>query len=148
MANKSVSKTEGSELKEKVKHLEAVIQNMFQNVVRLDAEISELKSKAKNKYITEKTAGFFNQQTWLTVQKVIISKPSTAELITDQAEQHDDLKCDMCEYLCKKKNIMKKHMNTKHNHNSIAKECSSKVTPEKVQDQQEQTKTNDDKDKN
>ena len=54
MANILVSKTEGSELKEKVKPLEAVIQNMFQNVIRLGAKISELKAKTKSKNITEK----------------------------------------------------------------------------------------------
>ena len=35
-------------------------------------------------------------------------KPSTDEVITDQAEQHDDLKCDICEYMCKKKKTILK----------------------------------------
>ena len=56
MAEKIVSTTEGCELKEKVKLLEAVIQNVFQNVIRLDTEISELKTKSKSKDITEKTS--------------------------------------------------------------------------------------------
>ena len=38
-------------------------------------------------------------------------------------------------------------MNTKHNRNHIAKECSSKDTSEKVHDHQEQTETNEKKDK-
>ena len=42
---------------------------------------------------------------------------------------------------------MEKHINTKHNHNSVAKECSSKDTSEKVKDQREQTETNEEKGK-
>ena len=75
------------------------------------------------------------------------SKQEIIEIIKDKAEQHDNLKCDVCEYMCKKKETMKKHMNTKHNHHDIAKECSSKDTSEKVQDHQEQTETNEKKDK-
>ena len=118
MANKLVS-----ELKENVKLLDAVIQNMFQNVMRLDAEIRELKAKAESKDITDKTALQFISTHRVNsseekcqskmeiiakevdiVKKVIISKQPT-----DQAEQHDDLKCDMCEYMCKKKKHNKKH---------------------------------------
>ena len=33
----------------------------------------------------------------------------------DKGKQEVDLKCDMCEYTCKKRNILNKHMNTKHN---------------------------------
>ena len=55
MADKLVSTTEGCELKEKVKLIEAVIKNLFQNVIRLDKEISELKTKSKSEDITEKT---------------------------------------------------------------------------------------------
>ena len=102
--------------------MEAVIQNMFQNVIRLDAEISELKAKAKRKDITEKTAVQLESTDTVNsseekcqskqeiivkevdiIKKVIISKPSKVEVIKDKAEQHDDLKCDMCEYMCKKK---------------------------------------------
>ena len=39
------------------------------------------------------------------IKKVIVSKPSTVEVIKDKAEQHDDLKCDMCEYMYKKKTL-------------------------------------------
>ena len=95
---------------------------MFQNVIRLDAEISELKAKAKSKDITEKTAVQLESTDTVNtseekcqskqeiivkevdiIKKVIVSKPSTVEVIKDKAEQHDDLKCDMCEYMCKKK---------------------------------------------
>ena len=33
----------------------------------------------------------------------------------DMVKDIDELKCDMCNYRCKKKNILVKHMNTKHN---------------------------------
>ena len=118
MENKLVSNTEGTELKEKVKHLEAVIQNMFQNVIRLNAKICKLKRKTKIKDITEKTSVELESTDTVnsseekcqskqeiivkkvdTIKKVIISKPSTIEIIKDKAEQHDDFKCDVCEYM-------------------------------------------------
>ena len=143
MADKLVSATEGCELKEKVKLLEAVIQNLFQNVIRLDKEISELKTKTKSKNITEKTSDEHKLTDTVnsskekckskqenivkeagTSKEVIISKPSAVEVKTDNTEQHANLQSDVCEYTCKKKNTMEKHMNIKHNSNHIAKECS------------------------
>ena len=122
MANKLVSNTEGSELKEKVKLLEAVIQNMFQNVIRLETEISELKTKSKSKDITEKTSDEPKSTDTVnsseekckskqenivkevdTTKEVIISKPSAVEVKTDNTEQHANLQYDVCEYTCKKK---------------------------------------------
>ena len=36
--------------------LEAVVQNIFITIIKLDAEVSDLKSKCKTKDITNKTA--------------------------------------------------------------------------------------------
>ena len=33
----------------------------------------------------------------------------------DMDKTNDDLKCEMCEYSCKKRNMLIKHINTKHN---------------------------------
>ena len=49
-------KVEHNELKEKVKLLEAVVQNMFQNLIRLDREVGELRTINKSKDITEKAS--------------------------------------------------------------------------------------------
>ena len=49
-------KVESNELKEKVKLLEAVVQNMFQNLIRLDREVGELRTINKSKDITEITS--------------------------------------------------------------------------------------------
>ena len=49
-------KVEHNELKEKVKLLEAVVQNMFQNLIRLGREVSELRNINKSKDITEKAS--------------------------------------------------------------------------------------------
>ena len=53
----------------------------------------------------------------------------------------------LSEYMYKKKPIKKNHMNIKHNHNHIDKECNSKDTSEKVKDQQEPANTIEKKDK-
>ena len=74
-------------------------------------------------------------------------KPSTVEVIKDKAEEHDDLQCDFVNICARQKKIMKKYMNTKHKRDLIAKECNSKDTSEMVKDQQEQTETNEKKDK-
>ena len=111
---------EGCELKEKVKLLEAVFQNLFQNVIRLDTEISELKTKTKSKDSTEKTSDEPKPTDMVnsskekckskqenivkeadTTEEVIISKPSAVEVRTINTEQHSNLQCDVCEYTCK-----------------------------------------------
>ena len=45
--------TEDNEMKEKVNILEAVVQKMFLNVIKLEAEVDELKTKIKNWDISE-----------------------------------------------------------------------------------------------
>ena len=41
-------------------------------------------------------------------------KNTTVEVKEDSSKQNNDLKCEMCDYSCKKDNIMKKHINMKH----------------------------------
>ena len=54
MASKLVNKenvtvnTEDTEMKDKVKMLEAVVQKMFLNIIKLEAEVNEFKAKTKN----------------------------------------------------------------------------------------------------
>ena len=113
MAEKIVSTTEGCELKEKVKLLEAIIQNVFQNVIRLNTEISELKTKSKSKDITEKTSDEPKSKDMVnssevmevdTTKEVLSSKPTAVEVKKDNTEQHAYLQWDVCEYTCRKKN--------------------------------------------
>ena len=48
-------------------------------------------------------------------KKVVNSKPYTVLHKKDKGKQEEvDLKCDMCQYTCKKRNQLNKHMNTKH----------------------------------
>ena len=41
-------------------------------------------------------------------------KNTTVEVKEDSSKQNNYLKCEMCDYSCKKDNIMKKHINMKH----------------------------------
>ena len=56
-----------------------------------------------------------NEKEEVTNQEVLESYQSKVEVKQVRVPQNDDLKCDMCEYRCKKKDTLKKHMNTKHN---------------------------------
>ena len=40
--------TEDTDMKDKVKMLEAVVQKMFHNIIKIEAEVNELKAKTKN----------------------------------------------------------------------------------------------------
>ena len=40
--------------------------------------------------------------------------PPIVEVNKDNGNQNNDLKCEICDFSCKKVNIMKKHMNMKH----------------------------------
>ena len=54
-------------------------------------------------------------------------KPPTVEVKKDKGKHNQDLKCEICDYSCKKMNMMKKHINMKHgDHN--CKKC-DKVFP-------------------
>ena len=44
-----------------------------------------------------------------TTKEVEISKPFEVEVKTDNTEQHANLQCDVCEYMCKKKHNEKSH---------------------------------------
>ena len=48
------------------------------------------------------------------VDSIKNTKQSTLEVNEDVVKLNNDLKCDMCQYSCKKKNSFNKHMNTKH----------------------------------
>ena len=61
-------------------------------------------------------------------KKVLNSKPSIVLDKKGKGKQEEvDLKCEMCQYTCKKRNQLNKHMNTKHNDHTC-KVC-SKVYP-------------------
>ena len=46
-------------------------------------------------------------------------KPPTVEVKKDKGKHNQDHKCEICDYSCKKMNMMKKHINMKHgDHNS------------------------------
>ena len=111
--------TTDNELNEKVKMLEAVVQKMFINIVKLEAEVGDLKSKCKTKDITDKTALWIFEAKWKEQQENAEKETATAKCPLqdqqDMVKDNDELKCDMCSYRCKKKNILVKHMNTKHN---------------------------------
>ena len=120
------SNTNKNELNEKVKMLEAVVQKMFINIIKLEAEVSDLKSKCKTKDITNETALKIVEAKWkdqqenaeketVTDKEVIQSKQCLLQAPQDMVKENDELKCDMCNYRCKKKHILVKHMNTMHN---------------------------------
>ena len=122
--------TEERELKEKVKILEAVVQKMFVNVIKLDAEINNKKVTIKDNYIIvdandDKTECKSKQENSFREdgnnQKPNY-KPPTVEVRQANDKQNNDLKCEMCDYKCKNINTMKKHVNMK-NVDSMCKIC-------------------------
>ena len=116
---------------------------MFLNIIKLGAEFWDIKAKAKNSDINEKALEMKSPDEvnvekaecqWTketsaeeveTTEKVKNTKQPRVEVKDDIVKQSDDMKCDMCHYSCKKQNIMKKHMHTKHSgqqHSSDLKE--------------------------
>ena len=121
--NKEInSNTEDSEMKEKVKLLEAVVQKMFLNVIKLEAEVNELKNKIKKDIIEEPV--FVSEHTddhnikdaesKSSQERTVNEDDTTAAVKISEGTQNMDLKCDLCDYSCKKKNMIKKHMKIKH----------------------------------
>ena len=117
------SNTEDSEMKEKVKLLEAVVQKMFLNVIKLEAEDNELKTKIKNRDIIEEPVfvsehtdnhNIKNAESKSSQERTVNEDDATAAVKIGEGKQNMDLKCDLCDYSCKKKNMMKKHMKIKH----------------------------------
>ena len=106
-----------------------MVQNMFQNLIRLDREVSELRNINISKDITEKAS--IEQ---LSIKEVNISekerqsKEETTSKEVDIVKKvnntklgefkedklNDHLKFDKCDYSGKKSICMMKHMNTKH----------------------------------
>ena len=147
-------KVEHNELKEKVKLLEAVVQNMFQNLIRLDREVGELRTINKSKDITEKASTkrlsikevtipekeYQSKEETISKEVDIIKKVNNPKLSNFKEDKlNDHFKCDNCDYSCKKSNVMKKHMNTKHctdhlekDHNSDKKENMSNEKIDKI----------------
>ena len=127
-----------------MKLLEAVVQNMFQNLIRLDREAGELRTINKSKDITEKASTkllsikevtipekeYQSKEETISKEVGIIKKVNNPKLSNFKEDKlNDHFKCDNCDYSCKKSNLMKKHMNTKHctdhlekDHNSDKKE--------------------------
>ena len=117
MASKLVNKenvtvnTDDTELKDKVKMLEAVVQKMFLNIIKLEAEVQDFKAETKNKI--KETDDILTGKT--SKEKMLSSKPVNEVDVKDTSKSSDDFKCEMCEYSSKKRNMLNKHMNTKHN---------------------------------
>ena len=106
---------------------------MFVNVIQLEAEVKELKIQVQNKF-TIKTGALKPDPTGKinnveadnqskqeeihgkddSIESVIISKSSTDGIKLEEGKQNNDLKCNVCDYNCKKQNILTKHMNNKH----------------------------------
>ena len=130
MANKIINQenkienmmTEDSQLKEKVQLLEAVVQKMFVNVIQLEAKINNKKITIKGKEIIEEDIGEETEHKSNLVKTVgedgtnikLNYKPPLVEVEQDKCKQNNDLKCEICDYSCKKINMLKKHMNMKH----------------------------------
>ena len=119
---------EDTEMKEKVKLLEAVVQKMFLNVIKLEAKVTDSTTKHKSIVTSEEAADEvnmldsecknrpeINRKEDNTESKESSSNPSTVLDKKDEGKQEEvDLKCDMCQYTCKKRKMLIKHMNTKH----------------------------------
>jgi hypothetical protein len=48
-------------------------------------------------------------------ENILFSKPLNVNDQKDMSKSNDDFKCEMCNYSSKKRNMLNKHMNTKHN---------------------------------
>ena len=138
---------------------------MFLNIIKLGAEFWDIKAKAKNSDINEKALEMKSPDEvkvekaecqWTketsaeeveTTEKVKNTKQPRVEVKDDIVKQSDDMKCDMCHYSCKKQNIIKKHMHTKHSgqqHSSDLKEKTSvKLMEQKKQRDKEENKGKD-----
>ena len=125
-------KLDHNELTEKVKLLEAVVQNMFQNLIRLDREVGELRNINKSKDISEKASikqlsikekEYQSKEETTPKEGKKVTNPKLGEFKEDKLNDH--LKCDKCEYSCKKSSFMIKHMNTKHGSDHVEKEYNS-----------------------
>ena len=108
--------TEDTHMKDKVTMLEAVVQKMFLNIIKLEAEVTELKVKTKN-IIKEADV----KDNFLTGKKskenILSSKPLNTIDQKDVSKSNDDFKCEMWECSTKKRNMPNKHMNTKRRKN-------------------------------
>ena len=105
---------EDTELKDKVNMLEAVVQKTFLNIIELEGEVNELKTKTKN--ISKETDVKENiLPRKANKEEVVYSEPFSGVDKRDMNKSNHDFKCDMCEFSCKKMNMLNKHMNSKHN---------------------------------
>ena len=101
-----------TEINEKVKWLEDVGQKMFLNVIKLEAKVKVSPTIPKGKVISEETDK--NRQESYEKEDNTNKKVYSFGGKKDKGKQEVDLKCDMCEYTCKKRNKLTKHMNIKH----------------------------------
>ena len=109
--------TEHGELKEKVNLCEAVVQKMFMNKMKLEAEVKDLNTIIKSKVSNEEAAHNLKQndekEDCKSSQEKTI-KPSHVEGKENKDKQTKYIKCEVFEYSCKNINGMRKHMNMKH----------------------------------
>ena len=109
--------TEYGELTEKVNLCEAAAQKIFMNIIKLEAEVKDLKTIIKSKDIYEKAAHNLKQnikkEYCKSIQEITF-KPSHVEVNKNEDKQTKYVKCEICEYSCKNVNGMRKHMTMKH----------------------------------
>ena len=98
-------KVVNSEMKDKVKLLEAVVQKMFVNIIQLEAKVNELKTVIKDKDMIEEASG---------KDDILEAEYKSNQEKQIKTKQNIINKCDKCNYSCKKINMMKEHMETKH----------------------------------
>ena len=85
------SNTEDTEVKDKVILLEAVVQKMFLNVIKLEAEVNEL--KAKTKHIMKEADVKANSLTGKTIKENILSSKTLNKIDQeDMSKSNDDFK--------------------------------------------------------
>ena len=112
---------------------------MFVNVIKLEAEVNELKTKIKNiniikepVFVSEHTddRNIKDAESKSSQETTVYGDDTTAEVKISKNKQKMDLKCDICNYSCKKKSVMKKHMEMKHSDHkcNICREGFSTVT--------------------
>ena len=90
----------------------------FLNVINLEAELNNKKITIKDKAFIVEAIGEEAECTSKEEKTVRedgnIKKPPTVEVKKDNGKHNQDLKCEICDYSCKKMNMMKNHVNIKH----------------------------------
>ena len=94
---------------------------MSMNIIKIETEVNDLRTIIKSKYIIEEASSNMKPIVEKTECKSTHEKSVKEEVKKKNDEQNNDNKCEMCNYSCKKINIMRKHMNMKHTDNKCKK---------------------------